>query len=211
MNRFRPQALDRTRAATADAPRLGPFDVEMLGHERLAPHITTDCPWLLVYRGDCPSEQELREHVAARLDSLPKLRMRLAFPPFGVTRPLWVPVSGFDLRVHVGVVTDSRYRGRDGWLRYVSDDHAAPLDKAKPLWRLAAVPGDGEGTFALIFKHHHSLADGHSAMLVLRTLLADDAPVHTRSDAAAEGAEPTVSALLRRDAADLCRSVAAAV
>src|SRR3954464_7531789 len=79
MNRFRPQALDRTRAATADAPRLGPFDVEMLGHERLAPHITTDCPWLLVYRGDCPSEQELREHVAARLDSLPKLRMRLAF------------------------------------------------------------------------------------------------------------------------------------
>ena len=211
MHRFRPKALDRTRAATADAHRLGPFDVEMLGHERLAPHITTDCPWLLVYRGDCPIEQELREHVAARLDSLPKLRMRLAFPPLGVTRPLWVPDSGFDLSAHVGVVTDSRYHGRDGWLRYIGDDHAAPLDKAKPLWQLVAIPGDGDGTFALIFKHHHSLADGHSAMLILRTLLADDAPAHTHTDASADGAEPTASALLWRDAADLCRSVAAAV
>jgi WS/DGAT/MGAT family acyltransferase len=183
----------------------------MLGHERLAPNVSTDCPWLLVYRGPCPSEDELRRHVAARLGALPKLRMRLAFAPLGLSRPLWVPDPDFDLSRHVGLLSDPRYHGPEGWLHFISEDLATPLDKGRPLWRLVVAPGDGDGTFAVILSHHHSLADGQSAMLVLRTLLVDDPPgTGAGDDAFARAiALPSPRALAWRDAVGLWRTAAA--
>lgn len=200
-----PLGLRRRLAARARSAaaweRLGPLDTEMLGHERLAPEISADCPWLLVYRGPCPSEEELRQHVAARLDGLPKLRRKLAFPPLGLSRPLWVEDDSFDLGRHVGVIDQPHHHGPAGWLRFIGEASAKPLDKSGPPWRLELAPGTGDGTFAVIFRHNHVLADGLSALTILRSLLADAPvdPTETRSRVA-NHASPRAGALLWRDA-----------
>jgi len=194
---LRQRLAARARGASA-WERLSPLDDEMLGHERLAPHISSDCPWLLVYRGRCPDEEEFVQHVAQRLDGIPKLRRKLAFPPLAVSRPLWVEDEGFDLRRHVGVLREPRHHGPDGWLRYIGETSATPLDKSRPPWRLELAPGGGDGTFAVIFRHNHVLADGHSALAILRSLLVD-APAD-RTVAPSGVAVPGALSLLWRDA-----------
>lgn len=190
--------------------RLTTFDTEMLGHERLAPHISADCPWLLIYRGRCPTPEEFRRHVAARLHALPKLRAKLAFSPIAAARPLWVPDGDFDLDRHIGVLDEQRYRGHEGWLRYIGEALEVPLDKARPLWRLELAPDLGDGTFAVIFRHHHSLADGQSGLVILRALLADppaDASANSSEAAtAASLGRPGTLALMWRDATGLLRA-----
>jgi diacylglycerol O-acyltransferase / wax synthase len=45
---------------------------------------------------------EVREHIAARLDPLPRLRRRLAPVPFDLDRPRWVDDPDFDITHHFG-------------------------------------------------------------------------------------------------------------
>ena len=56
---------------------------------------------VLIFKGSAPPYQEFLDHIAARLDHVPRYRQRLATVPFAQGRPVWVDDTSFDLRYHV--------------------------------------------------------------------------------------------------------------
>src|SRR5688572_30532593 len=54
-----------------------------------------------VFQGPAPTYQQLINHIASRLDRVPRYRQRLAFVPFELGRPVWVDDSDFDLTYHI--------------------------------------------------------------------------------------------------------------
>jgi WS/DGAT/MGAT family acyltransferase len=121
---------------------------------------------------------ELREHIAGRLDALPRLRRRLASVPFDLDRPRWVDDPDFDIAHHVGEVRLPS-PGDDAALRRVAGDlQGQMLPRDRPLWDLHFVTGLSGDRVGLVERIHHALVDGVSGV-ELATLLLDldpDAP-----------------------------------
>jgi len=114
--------------------------------------------------GDEHGAEAVREHLAERIDTVPALRRRLGSVS---GRPAWVDDPGFSLERQVlasGSADDAGLR------RLVADAMAQRLDRDRPLWEIQVVsPLAGERT-ALIWRIHHALADGFTAMRMFRTL-----------------------------------------
>ncbi len=53
-------------------------------------------------------------------------------------------------------------------LTYVSQEHAALLDRAKPLWECHVIEGIEDNRFAMYFKIHHALTDGINGMRLVQ-------------------------------------------
>lgn len=53
--------------------------------------------------------------------------------------------------------------------------HSTPLDRSRPLWEMHFIEGLRDGRFAVYTKIHHSVADGVTAMKILRNTLGEDA------------------------------------
>ena len=107
---------------------------------------------------------------------MPRFRQRLAFPPLRLAEPSWVDDPGFEVANHVTALT-----GRDEpvpleqFRRLTDATLSEPLDRARPLWHLYLVPRLADGRARLIFKMHHALVDGKSAV-ELALLLFDLSP-----------------------------------
>jgi diacylglycerol O-acyltransferase len=123
----------------------------------------------------------LRAHVAARLGREPRLRLRLVEGEV----PAWAPDPG--LAVERQVRDAGRVRDDAGLRAAVGALMAERLPRDRPLWALDVVAVDG-GRTALVWRIHHALADGMTAMRMVRRVLLDD----PRGDAA--GGEPTAAA-----------------
>lgn len=161
----------------------------MLEYQRPGTPLWTESAWLLAFDGASPAIAELREHVASRLPLLPPLRQRVRYSKLRLARPRWVRDAGFDLGWHVRAADADRFGGERGWLRFVDELLGAPLDRRRPLWQLWLAPGGDEERFAVLFHHNHALADGHSALHILRLLFAADpsrAQVASRAQAPRE-------------------------
>jgi diacylglycerol O-acyltransferase len=59
-------------------------------------------------------------------------------------------------------------------LQLVSQLHAAPLDRARPLWEMYLIEGVEGGRFAIYSKIHHALVDGVAASRLLQRSLSED-------------------------------------
>ncbi|MEV0124886.1 wax ester/triacylglycerol synthase family O-acyltransferase [Streptomyces sp. NPDC050703] len=104
--------------------------------------------------------------LAERAATVPGLRMRIRsvwLPPGGARRER---APGFEPREHVRTAAP------------VDDFHAAagelmrrPLDRDRPPWEAHVLPGADGGTFAVLFKFHHALADGLRALTLAAALL----------------------------------------
>ncbi len=115
----------------------------------------------------------LRDSIARRLDRAPRLRLRLAERD---GQPWWVPDPELDLTAHV-VQSGTAGAGDDAGLRAAAAGiFAQHLDRSRPLWRIDVIPGLAGGRSALIWRIHHALADGMTAMAMARAVLWDDAP-----------------------------------
>jgi WS/DGAT/MGAT family acyltransferase len=118
---------------------------------------------IMVCEGSAPSYEDFVTHIRSRLHLLPRLRQKLAFPPLGMGTPMWVDDPEFDVAKHVRRVTlpppgtDAQFQELIG--TYLSP----PLDRSKPLWELWLTDGFEDDRFGIIYKTHHSMADGISA------------------------------------------------
>jgi diacylglycerol O-acyltransferase / wax synthase len=153
--------------------RLTSFDTSFLTNERANGHMAIGA--VLVCEGSCPSLEDFTAHIRSRLHLLPRLRQRLCFPPLGLGTPFWVDHPEFDLALHVRRAslpapgTDAEFRGLAGEVL------APPLRRSRPLWELWLVDGFEEDRFGVVYKTHHAMADGISAVDI-GTLLFDTEP-----------------------------------
>jgi diacylglycerol O-acyltransferase / wax synthase len=142
--------------------RLSSFDTSFLANEKDNAHMAIGA--ILAFDGPPPTEDEFLALVRSRLHLLPRLRQRLLTPPFGLGTPFWVDDETFDVHRHVSAAvlpapgTDAELRALAGRLL------APPLDRRKPLWELTLVSGFAEERFAIVYKTHHAMADGISAV-----------------------------------------------
>jgi WS/DGAT/MGAT family acyltransferase len=127
-----------------------------------------------------PSVEALREKIAARLDRAPRFRQRLAFPPLRLAEPCWVDDPSFDLSHHVTTVGDHDTALSASRFAQLTDTALSePLDRARPLWEVRLAPRLDDGRVGVIFKMHHALVDGRSAVelaLLLFDLTPDPGP-----------------------------------
>jgi diacylglycerol O-acyltransferase / wax synthase len=122
---------------------------------------------VMVIAGERSAEQ-LRAHLEDRLGAAPRLRQRLD-PATGP--PAWSDDPEFSLERHV---LDRGALDEGGLRRLVCAAMETPLDRAHPLWAMDVVsPLEAERT-ALVWRIHHAVADGVSAMRMARQLLLEE-------------------------------------
>ena len=122
-----------------------------------------------------PTVAALRGKVAARLSRVPRFRQRLAFPPMRLAEPSWVDDHEFDIARHV---TELGEGGRPLVGALPGPHRCGPLRTARPRSPAVArylVRQLDDGRLGLVFKMHHALVDGKSAV-ELALLLFDTSP-----------------------------------
>lgn len=117
---------------------------------------------------------DLRRHVARRLDVLPAFRLCVKPVPFSLHHPVFVEASDFDLDHHVSRAElpspgDTQELGR----LYASHAERC-LDRWRPLWRLTLVDGLDRGRQALILEVHHCLMDAAAVRTTLSRLFSSE-------------------------------------
>jgi diacylglycerol O-acyltransferase / wax synthase len=154
--------------------RLTAVDASFLHQEGPDSHMHVGA--LVVLEGPAPAMDDFLDSLRDRLHLVPRYRQKLAFPPAGSGRPLWVDDPDFNLEYHVRH-TALPSPGSDEQLRnLVSRIFSQQLDRDKPLWELWLVEGVEDGSWALITKTHHALIDGISGV-DLATVMFDITPV----------------------------------
>ncbi len=153
--------------------RLTSFDTSFLTNEKSNGHMAIGA--VLVCDGEPPSHEDFLTSIRSRLHLLPRLRQRLAFPPLSLGRPFWVDHPNFDIHDHVRRIAVAPPGTEEQFREVVASSFAPPLDRSRPLWELWLVEGLEGGRFGIVYKTHHALADGISAVDI-GTLLFDVEP-----------------------------------
>lgn len=101
---------------------------------------------------------------------IPKLRQRVYELP-GASPPIWVTDTDFDISYHIRHIS----LPAPGSMRQLLDLGAAllsdPFDRNRPLWQFTVIDGVSGGRSALMYKLHHTIADGEGTVaLVLQFL-----------------------------------------
>lgn len=141
--------------------------------------------------------EDLRTHLAGRLDELPSWRWRIVRVPGDLHHPVAYTPGDPDLEHHVqeivlgGQVTGTTVVGgaSDTDLEALFADLAEEhLDPDLPLWRVWLVSGLAGDRQAVIMKYHHALADGTGAVTTMARVFSDAAhpPPHDAGPVRAE-------------------------
>lgn len=109
--------------------------------------------------------EDYRQFVAARLDHVPKLRMRLVDDVMGL--PHWLPVEDFDLDYHVRR-TRLKAGSEKELARKLGRLQMRLLDPDKPLFMFYVIEGLDDGHIVIFQKFHHALADGKTAVKMMQ-------------------------------------------
>jgi WS/DGAT/MGAT family acyltransferase len=155
-------------AAAHDPMRLQPEDLAILGLE--CPTVVGHTCKIIRLAPEGLSADAVRERVQSRLAFVPVLSHRLGGP---VDAPRWVPDRSFDLRRHVVAPETHGPLDDEGLRSVVGGIFAQHLKRDHPLWRMDVLALADGGT-AIVWRLHHSLADGTTMMRWARELLWDD-------------------------------------
>ncbi len=104
------------------------------------------------------------------------LRCKLMEVLFNVDQPYWVEDQHFDLVYHVRHIALPKPCNWQKLCSMVANLHAQPLNRNRPLWEVHVIDGLDQiegipaGCFAVLFKIHHALMDGKTAMEVFNSL-----------------------------------------
>ena len=119
-----------------------------------------------------PGVEAVRERVAERIDRAPPLSWRLGGTP---ESPAWVPWEGFDVSRRVRPLDAEAPLTNDRIPEVVARLFAQRLDRERPLWQIHHA-STADGGAVLIWRIHHSLADGTACLRFARELLWDEEP-----------------------------------
>ncbi|MGH2988543.1 MAG: wax ester/triacylglycerol synthase family O-acyltransferase [Solirubrobacterales bacterium] len=169
--------------------RLSPSDMSSLLAERGPIHVNVGATMIL--EGDPPAFEDLLDHVAERLDLVPRFRQRVTPTPMRIANPEWADDPEFDLRWHVRHAGLPRPGTVDQLREYVGRVMSESLDFARPLWQLYLIEGLEGGRHVVLSKTHHALVDGVAAVDV-GTILLDPNPEGTEMPVAEEPSEHDV-------------------
>jgi hypothetical protein len=130
---------------------------------------------------------ELRASIAARLEQAPELSLRLQDEDGTLW---WAREDAIDLRHHV-IADDGPELDGEGLREAIAQLFEQRLDRERPLWRIDLLPRLDDGGCALVWRIHHALADGTTAMRIGRDALWNEpeAKLAPRSHAHAPGGE----------------------
>ena len=152
-----------------DARRLSAEDLSILAveNETVAGHMAK----VIVLPGPVDLDL-LRSSINGRLTRAPELSLRLGEID---GEPWWVPDSRVDVRAHV-VESERAGAGEARLPDAVAGIFAQRLDRSRPLWRIDVIPQLAGGGSALVWRIHHALADGMTAMRMASAVLWDAGP-----------------------------------
>jgi diacylglycerol O-acyltransferase len=157
-------------AAMDDAIPLGPEDRAILALE--SPAVAGHTCKVARLGPAAVDIEHLRARVTERIALAPALTRRLG----GSERvPSWVPDDSFDVGRHVVAATVAGPIEDSGLPDVVARLFEQRLDRTRPLWRMDVVDLADGGT-ALVWRIHHSLADGTASVRYCRSLLWDHEP-----------------------------------
>jgi hypothetical protein len=113
----------------------------------------------------------IRVRVGARAPFIPRLTQRIVATPWGLAPPAWFDAELFDLDYHVQLKRVSG--GGIPELMRVIEDIMDPLDLRRPPWRIYAVDGFDDGTWAFVVQVHHAIGDGAACIALFGAVLFD--------------------------------------
>ena len=154
--------------------RLTAVDASFLVQETPVSHMHVGA--VTIFEGPPPGYDEITQALRGRLHLVPRYRQKLAVPPLGTGRPLWVDDPDFNLEYHVRQSALPSPGSEEQLFNLASRVFSQQLDRAKPLWEVWVVEGLEDNRFAIISKTHHALIDGISGV-DLATVLFDVEPV----------------------------------
>ena len=189
------------------------FEQRMSDAEALMWNVEKD-PWLNPSGGslimlDGPLDLDhFTAQLAATVVDVSRLRERVA-PGLGrFSPPVWRPDPEFDLGYHVRNVALPSPGDERQLLDLVAAIYQDPYDRTRPLWMFYVIDGLAGGASALVWKIHHTVADGTGAGRLAESFLQSTAKLATpptvdlpaivaatRGDAAAEGTAGLVDAV----------------
>ena len=112
----------------------------------------------------------LRHRVASRIDEVPILTRRLGGT---ASARIWVVDESFDIDRHIGPAAVPAPLDDDGLAALVADLFAEHLPRDRPLWRMDVAPLV-DGGVVVVWRLHHALADGTTALRWAKALLWDE-------------------------------------
>ena len=147
---------------------LGPEDRAILDLE--GPTIAGHTCKVLVVADAEPDVDSLRAAIGSRIAGVPQLTWRLG----GSDRdPAWIADPDFDLRNHLTLSAVRTPLDGPGLRVEVARLFEQRLDRRRPLWHMDVIPL--RSGFALVWRIHHALADGTTAMRFAGEVLWDEA------------------------------------
>ena len=143
-------------------------------------------------------------HIERGLHLVPRYRQRLAFPAFGVSRPVWVDDPHFNARYHIRHTALPAPAGDEQLRRLAGRVFSQQLDREKPLWEIYLVDDMAGRRFALVCKTHHALVDGISGVDIMTVLfdLEPDPPEREPAPPWSPHPRPSTAELLADGLAD---------
>jgi hypothetical protein len=151
---------------------LGPEDRTILAIE--GPTVAGHTCKVISMGTGAPDIGDLRSAIARRLPDVPQLTWKLNGDD---ADPAWVTDPGFDLEHHVTAAELDAPVDAAGLTAEVARRFEQRLDRSRPLWQMELAPThDGA---ALVWRIHHALADGTTAMRFANDLLFDTTTTST--------------------------------
>jgi WS/DGAT/MGAT family acyltransferase len=120
--------------------------------------------------------EAVRDDVGERmLERFPKFRQHPVPAPNPVGRAAWDDDEDFDQERHIISHTLAEPGDRRTLEQYIQSQIPVPLDPEHPMWQVHFIDGYGEGS-AVLFRMHHSIADGITLTRVLLSLTDTENP-----------------------------------
>jgi diacylglycerol O-acyltransferase len=122
--------------------------------------------------------ERFAEHFERRIHLLPRFRQRLVFAPFNLAHATLEDDPEFRLRDHLKQHTLPSGTSDAGMAEAAMRVNEPALERSRPLWELHLFRGLEGGRSALVWKIHHCIVDGVSALKLVAAAmdLKPDAP-----------------------------------